>query len=82
MESKENSQRSKISLYLRMVIGIYLIYLSYDLLDHFNVHTMFDEKMAAIFGFLYLLIGIGLCVWGGKGYFDSRKKDKNNEESL
>ncbi len=75
-------KKLKVSVYLRIIVGGYLLYLAYDLLDHFDLERMFDDKVVAIFGFLYLILGIALCIWGCIGYYDEKKKDKGSDESL
>ena len=82
MEKKPEKQGNKVSITLRFAVGVYCIYLAYGLLDEFNIVKALENKVSASFGFLYLLIGLTLCIWSCKSYYSYKKNDRDKDESL
>lgn len=80
MQKKELRENEKVSLVIRILAGGYLLYLSYQLLDHFNFKKAFEDKAIGVAGVLFLLIGVGLCGWAAYRFYRIGQEEQDIED--
>ncbi len=86
MNNKKKNYLPKLSLYIRVAVGAFLIYEAYGISGGISKYTGKDFYVLGTFVILFAIIGVFFIISGGlhllKGEYEGGKADNNETDAV